>query len=45
MLQQQKTDMKPLCKNQTTLKAVAYLGFTTPGDKLNLSAPSPFVAA
>jgi len=41
MLQQQKTDMKPLCKKQTTLQAVAYLEFTPPGDKLSLSAPSP----
>jgi len=45
MLQQQKIDMKPLCTKQTTFQAVAYLGFTAPGDKLSLSAPSPFVAA
>jgi len=45
MLQQQKTDMKALCKKQTTLQAVAYLRFTVPGDKRSLSAPSPFVAA
>ena len=32
-------------KKQTTLQAVAYLEFTAPGDKLSLSAPSPFVAA
>jgi len=34
-----------LQKKQTTLQAVAYLGFTALGDKLSLSAPSPFVAA
>jgi len=45
MLQQQKTDMIPLCKKQTTLQAVAYLGFNAPGDKRSLSAPNPFVAA
>ena len=39
------TDMKALCKKQTTLQAVAYLGFTAPGDNISLSAPSPFVAA
>jgi len=39
------TDMKPLRKKQTTLEAVAYLGFTAPGDKLSLSAPSLFVSA
>jgi len=33
------TDMKALCKQQTTLQAVAYLGFTASGDKLSLSAP------
>jgi len=32
-------------QKQTTLQAVAYLGFTASGDKLSLSAPSPFVAA
>jgi len=41
MLQQQKIDMKPLCKKQTMLEAVVYLGFTAPGDKLSLSAPQP----
>jgi len=30
------TDMKALCKKQTTIQAVAYLGFTAPGDKLSL---------
>jgi len=35
------TDMKALCKKQTTLPAVAYLGFTAHGDKLSLSAPQP----
>jgi len=35
------TDMKALCKKQTTLQAVAYLGFTARGDKLSLSAPQP----
>ena len=39
------TEKKTICKKQTTLQAVAYLGFTAPGDKLSLSAPSPFVAA
>jgi len=39
------TDMKTLCKKQTTLEAVAYLGFPMPGDKLSLGLPpSPFVA-
>jgi len=28
------TDMKALRKKQTTLQAVAYLGFPAPGDKL-----------
>ena len=27
------SDMKALCKKQTTLQAVAYLGFTAPVDK------------
>jgi len=40
MLQQQKIDMEPLCKKQTMLEAVVYLGFTAPGNKLSLSAPS-----
>jgi len=35
------TDMKALCKKQTTLEAGAYLGYTAPGDKLRLSAPHP----
>jgi len=40
------TDMKELCKKQTTHQAVAYLRFTVPGDKLSLGLPpSPFVAA
>jgi len=39
------TDMKAFCKKQTTLQAVAYLGFTARGDKISQSAPSPFVAA
>jgi len=30
------TDMKALCKKQTTLQAAAYLGFTAPGDKISL---------
>jgi len=41
MLQQQNTDMKALCKKQTTLQSVACLGFTAPGDKRSLSAPQP----
>jgi len=28
------TDMKALCKKQTTLQTVEYFGFTAPGDKL-----------
>jgi len=32
------TDMKALCKQQTTLQAVAYLEFPAPGDKLSLDA-------
>jgi len=40
------TDMKALCKKQTTLEAVAYLEFPAPGNKLTLGfPPSPFVAA
>ena len=39
------TDMKALCKKQTTLQAVAQLGFPAPGDKLSLSAPLPVLAA
>jgi len=35
------TDVKALCKKQTTLQAVAYLGFTARRDKLSLSAPQP----
>jgi len=31
-------DMKALCKKQTTLQAVAYLGLPAPGDKLSLDA-------
>jgi len=34
------TDMKALSKKQTTLQAVAYLGFTAPVDKLSLSDPT-----
>ena len=33
------TDMKALHKKQTTLEAVAYLGFPAPGDKLSLGLP------
>jgi len=33
------TDMKALCKKQTTLQAVAYLRFTAPGAKFSSSAP------
>jgi len=33
------TDMKALCKKQTALQAVVYLGFTARGDELSLSAP------
>jgi len=29
-----------LCKKQTTLQAVAYLGFPAPGAKLSLGAPT-----
>jgi len=43
MLQQQ--SWKHFAKKQTTLQAVVYLAFTTHGDKLSSSAPSPFVAA
>ena len=39
------TDMNALWKKQATLQAVAYLRFPTPGDKLSLGTPSPFVAA
>jgi len=35
------TDMKALCKKQTTLQAVVYLGFIACGDKLSLSVPQP----
>jgi len=35
--------MKALCKKTTTLEAVAYLGFPTPGDKLSLGAPTQTV--
>jgi len=34
------TDMKALCKKQTTLQAVGYLGFPAPGDKLSSGAPT-----
>jgi len=34
------TDMKALCKKQTTLQAVVYLWFPAPGDKLSLGAPT-----
>ena len=34
------TDVKALCKKQTTLQAVAYLGFPAPGNKLSLDAPT-----
>jgi len=40
------TDMKALCKKQTTLQAVVYLGIPAPGDKLGLGLPlSQFEAA
>jgi len=39
------TDMKALCKKQTTLQAMAYIGLAPPGDKISLSAPNPFVPA
>ena len=32
------TDVKALCKKQTTLQAGTYLGFPAPGDKLSLGA-------
>jgi len=32
--------LKALCKKQTTLQTVAYLGFSAPGDKLSLGAPT-----
>jgi len=32
--------MKALCKKQTTLQAVAYLGFPAPGDKLSFGPPT-----
>ena len=35
------TDLKALCKKQTTLETVVYLGFPAPGDKLSLSAAQP----
>jgi len=34
------TDMKELCKKQTTFQAVAYLGFPAPGDKLRRCPPA-----
>jgi len=34
------TDMKALRKKQTTLQAVAYLGFPPPGNKLSLGTPN-----
>jgi len=44
MLQQQ--TWKHFAKKQTTLEAVAYLGFPAPGDKFSVGLPpSPFVAA
>jgi len=36
-------DMKTLRKKQTTLQAVAYLEFPTPGDKLSLDALTQLV--
>jgi len=35
--------MKALWKKQTTLQAVAYLGFPAPGDKLSLGATTQHV--
>jgi len=32
--------MKALCKKQTILQAVVFLGFPVPGDKLSLGAPN-----
>jgi len=32
--------MKALCTKQTTLQAVAYIGFPTPGSKLSLGSPT-----
>jgi len=34
------TDMKALRKKQTTLEALAYLGFPAPGNKLSLGIPT-----
>jgi len=34
------TDMKALCKKQTTLQAVAHLGFPAPVDKFSFGAPT-----
>jgi len=35
------TDMKALCKKQTTPQAVVYFRFTAPGEKISLSTPQP----
>jgi len=35
------TDMKALCKKQTALQEVVYLGFTARGDKLSWNTPQP----
>jgi len=35
------TDVKALCKKQTTLQATAYLGFPAPRNKLSLGQGSP----
>jgi len=32
--------MKALCKKQTTLEAVVYLGFPAPGEKLSKDTPT-----
>jgi len=37
--------MKAFCKKQTTIQAVAYLGFSAHGDKLSFSALQPIRAA
>jgi len=37
------TDMTALCKKQTTLQTLAYLGFPAPGEKLSLGPPTQLV--
>ena len=39
------TDMKALCKKQTTRQAVVYLGLIAREDKLSLSAPQPVLGS